>query len=279
MAYAKTVIVVILVLLISTVALPGVKQDTWVLDDFESYATDPNTIHASSLEGPGWWTIQELEEMVLGVIPPEGFVCQLSLAMGDPNGFLAGGEVDADGPMSMKIHYEVPVGYSCDAFIFAHNLGLPFELVYVGHPIVEYLAVVDLTQYDKISLKMKKLSGNKSTPTGNFTVGFMAPDFSALGTLPAVEAPSVPVFMEYPQDVWEIFEFALDSASFPLDSVAAVTFGTYDQRDTTVTYLIDEITFYKDSVPCPLHKGGDMNLDCAVNILDFAILSEDWLSL
>lgn len=282
MAKVKILIVVILVLLISTAALSGVKQDTWVLDDFESYAADPNTIHASSLDGPGWWTVQELEEMVLGVIPPEGFLCRLSLAMGDPNGFLAGNEVDADGPMSMQIHYEVPEGWSCDAFIFAHNLGLPFELVYVGHPLVEYLAAVDLTRYDKISLKMKKLSGNKSTPTGNFSVGFMAPDFSALGVIGAVESSSVPVFMEYPEDVWEIFEFALDSASFPLDSVAAVTFGTYDEpgvEGTDVTYLIDEITFYKDSVPCPLHKGGDMNLDCAVNILDLAILSEDWLSL
>jgi hypothetical protein len=282
MANAKTVIVVILVLLISTVALPGVKQDTWVVDDFESYAADPNTIHGSSLDGPGWWTVQELEEMVYGLIPPEGFVCQLSLAMGDPNGFLAADEVDADGPMSMQIHYVVPTGYSCDAFIFAHNLGLPFEIVYVGHPAVEYLAAVDLTQYDKISLKMKKLIGNKSTPTGDFTVGFMGTDLAPLGTFLAIQPSSVPVFMEYPEDVWEVYEFTLDSAQFPLDSVAGVTFGTYDEpglEGTDVTYLIDEITFYKDSIPCPLHKGGDMNLDCAVNILDFAILSEDWLSL
>ena len=200
MARAKVFIVVSMVLLITVGAFAGTKQDVWVLDDFESYAADPNTIHASSLEGPGWWTVQELEAMVLGKIPPEGFLCELSLAMGDPNGFLAGGEIDADGPMSMKIHYEVPEsgGYSCDAFIFAHNLGLPFELVYVGHPLVEYLAVVDLTQFDKISLKMKKFVGNQSSPGGNFSVGFMAPDFSPLGTLVAVQPTSVPVFMEYP---------------------------------------------------------------------------------
>lgn len=284
MAKPKILIVVSLVLLLSTVALSGVKQDTWVVDDFESYAADPNTIHASSFDGPGWWTVQELQEMIFGSTLPDGFVCQFCLVAGDPNGFTAASEVDTDGPMSMQIHYELPSdmadeGYSCDAFIFAHNLGLPFELVYVGHPAVEYLAAVDLTQYDKISLKMKKFIGNKSTPVGDFTVGFMATNFDPLGTFPAVEAPSVPVFMEYPEDVWEIFEFALDSSQFPLDSVAAVTFGTYDVRDTAVTYLIDEITFYKDSAPCPLHKGGDMNLDCAVNILDFAILSEDWLSL
>jgi hypothetical protein len=284
MAKAKIIIVVSSVLLLSTVALPGVKQDTWIMDDFESYAADPNTIHASSLDGPGWWTVQELEEMVKQIIPPDGFVCQLSLAMGDPNGFMASDEVDADGPMSMRIHYELPSdmteeGYSCDAFIFAHNLGLPFELVYVGHPAVEYLAAVDLTPYDKISLKMKKLIGNKSTPTGDFTVGFMGTDMEALGVLLTVQPSSVPVFMEYPEDVWEVYEFALDSAQFPLDSVAGITFGTFDVRDTAVTYLIDEITFYKDSAPCPLHKGGDMNLDCAVNILDFVILSEDWMSL
>ena len=89
MAKAKNIIVVSLVLLISTVALSGVKQDTWVVDDFESYAADTNTIHASSLDSPGWWTVQELEAMLLGVIPPDGFVCQLSLSMGDdPNGCL-----------------------------------------------------------------------------------------------------------------------------------------------------------------------------------------------
>ena len=288
MSKVKTIIVVSLILLISAVAMSGVKQDAWVIDDFESYAADPNTIHASSLEGPGWWTIQELEASLLGIIPPEGFVCQFCLASGDPNGFMASAEVDTDGPKSMQIHYELPSGYSCDAFIFAHNLGLPFEFVQVGYPFAEYLAAVDLTQYQKICLKIKKFTGNKSSAACDFSVGFMGLDLQPIGLLSAVTSSSVPAFMEYPEDVWEVLEFDLTGELIPgtsqsgLDSVGAVTFGVYDEPGTAgsnVTYMIDEITFYKDSSACPLHKSGDMNLDCTVNIMDFVILSEDWLSL
>lgn len=286
MVRAKILSFVCMVLLMTVGTFAGTKQDVWVVDDFESYAADPNAFHASSLESPGWWTVQLLEELFMGITPPPGFICQLSLVMGDPNGFMASDEIDADGPMSMQIHYELAEGYSCDAFIFAHNLGLPFEIVETGYPpesgLPTHIASVDLTKYDKISLKMKKLIGNKSTPGGNFTVGFMGTNLGTLGLFAAIQPPSVPIFMEYPEDVWEIYEFVLDSSQFPLDSVAGIAFGTYDDADvmgTGVTYLLDEITFYKDSVPCPLHKGGDMNLDCTVNILDFVILSEDWLSL
>ena len=250
--------------------------------------------------GGPWWILQELQLVLFGQPIAAGATLEIDLMpdfpygvgdpneSADPNGFLAYGEIDADGPQSVEVHYQLTQeASSCDLFTMVHNLGIPFVNMPTGEaPPLDVLPVADLTQIDKISMKFKKNSGNTSN-LDSLALGLVGPDILLIGSFPVQSKSPGNDFLEYPDNVWETVEFDINGtmdisnreSSFGRDMVSAILIGTFDTAGSNVSYLIDEITLYNEGDPCHAYSPADINMDCAVNLGDLTALGAAWLSL
>ena len=278
-----------LILLVTTaISTAGSNINGWVMDDFESYSSTADLKATGLMTGGPWWILQELEYALFGKPIPSGAILEINLATGDPNGFTAIGEVDADGPQGVQVHYKLTDSdSSCDLFTMVHNLGIPFSLIPTGEdPPLDYLPVADMTTIDKITMKVKKYANNKSN-TDSFALVLLGPDIKVIGSFPVVSTSPPNEFLEYPNNIWETVEFdingemdiSMTESAFGRDMVSAILIGTYDTSGSDVTYLLDDITLYNEGDPCHAYSPADINMDCAVNMLDMAQLAAQWLSL
>ncbi|MCK5000979.1 MAG: hypothetical protein KAS23_15660 [Anaerohalosphaera sp.] len=272
--------------IVSGISFAGSKIDGWIIDDFESYSSTDELKASNPATDFGvkpWWILQEIQAGLGLITIPAGNNLSIKL-VSDPNAFLANGEVDPDGGQGLEIHYDLTSGFSCDLFMLSSNMGIPFSLIPTGQSApLDYLPIADFTKLDKITLKVKRASGNTSN-TDSFGFTPIGPDLLGIVTINATPVEGTRI-MEYPADTWETIEFDINGESSPgtstfgLNMVAGFVIGTYDGGNTNVTYVVDDIMVYKESVPCQAHSPGDINLDCEVNMLDLAVLAAEWLVL
>jgi hypothetical protein len=294
----RLLLVCVLVGVICGVSVAGSKIDGWVVDDFESYSSTAEMKATSLTTGGPWGILQEIQYS-LGLIEwPAGALLEINLMpspphgtgdpndTNDPNGFTAVNEIDADGPQSMEVHYLLTeAGSSCDVIIMAHNLGVPFAMMAVGPPLGD-VPVADLTTIDKLTMKIKKNSGN-TTVEDTFEIGLIGPDMGLIGAFPATSKSSGNKFLEHPENVWETLEFDING---PMDTtnatsvsnrsaVSAIIIGTWDTVGSEVRYLLDDIMLFNEGNDCHAWSSADINMDCAVNMDDLAALASAWLGL
>lgn len=288
----------VLLAVICGVSVAGTKIDGWVVDDFESYETTAD-MKATSLTTGGPWGILQEFQYSLGMIEwPAGALLEINLMQSpphgtgdpndtnDPNGFTAVNEIDADGPQSMEVHYLLTdAASSCDVIIMAHNLGVPFAMMTVGQPLGD-VPVADLTTIDKLTMKIKKNSGN-TTGLDIFSLGLIGPDMALIGAFPITSKLPGNKFLEYPENVWETLEFDINgemdttnaTSTFDRSTVSAIIIGTYDVSGSDVHYLLDDIMLFNEGDDCHAWSPADINMDCAVNMDDLAVLASGWLGL
>ncbi len=296
----KLLHVCLLLTAIGSVSMAGSKIDGWVMDDFESYTSTADMKATSLTTGGPWWILQELENVLFGKPIAAGATLEINLATSpphgtgdpndtnDPNGFTAIGEIDASGPQSVEVHYQLTSeASSCDLLTLAHNLGLPYVNIPTGQPApLDTLPVADFTTIGKMTMKVKKNSSN-ITNLDSFAVGLIGPDIKLIGQFRVLSTSPGNDFLEYPDNVWETVEFdingVMDTANadsaFGRDMVSAIVIGTYDTAGSDVRYLLDDITFFNEGEPCGAYDPADINMDCDVNMIDLSALASAWLSL
>ncbi len=300
MSVKKLLYVCLLTAVIGGVSMAGSNINGWVMDDFESYTSTAEMKATGLTTGGPWWILQELQNVLFGLPIADGATLEINLAMSpphgtgdpndtnDPNGFTAIGEIDANGPQAIEVHYQLTnEASSCDLFTMVHNLGLPFINIPTGEPApLDTLPVADFTTIDKMTMKVKKNSGNV-TNLDSFAVGLLGPDVKLIGQFRVISTSPGNDFLEYPDNVWETVEFdingVMDTANadsaFGRDMVTGIIIGTWDTPGTDVRYLLDDITFFNEGEPCQAYSPADINMDCDVNMIDLSALASAWMSL
>ena len=255
---SKAALVVLLVATITTPLLAGTSQKIWIVDDFESYGSTEDML-AGPFEGPlslfnrGWWNVYSLQQEMAVEDPTPPFPTIMSLAVGDPNGFSAEGEIN-DHPTDpnehgMMIHYSLlDDGWNeANFLIMTLNMGIPTHNI---ESVVGPIPAVDFTQFDKLQFKIKKLAGNITDPTESaITIAFGTVDLNPDDPFPTIgfyraEIPAG--ILASSEDVWEIIEFDLSAPmeaahdTFGLDRVITFMIGIEDAKSADVTFVIDD---------------------------------------
>jgi concanavalin A-like lectin/glucanase superfamily protein len=145
----------------------------------------------------------------------------------------------------------------------------------------------DLSVNDQISFRIKKLAGS----TGDWFYfdfydgrGMTEP---ALSDLIYRKGRIILPLADVPEDLWVTLtadipdNFDAGSRTFEIHDLYQVTIGISRGSGTTGTLLLDEIQVTDSSVDCVLKVGElvpDLNDDCLVNLQDYAIQAQDWMS-
>jgi hypothetical protein len=287
----KRMFILGLVVTMSVTLFAGRKQQVWIVDDFESYGNTENMLAGpfvglESLADRGWWDSYSLQQILEGGDPTPLSPYTMTLGIGDPNdGFSAEGEIK-DHPTDpnehgMVIHFQSPADGSwgqLNPLLLAHNMGIPTHKV--DTPLGPFDAA-DLTQFDKVQFKIKKLAGNITDPVeSTITITFTAPDLGTTGYYTAQHPGGI---LASSEDVWEIMEFDLSAplqaphAEYGLDNVIGFLFGIEDENNADVTFIIDDIILYSESEECPEYLAADINGDCTVDMGDLAAIGSQWL--
>jgi hypothetical protein len=240
--------------------VPGSIQPTEVLEDFEIYSTDFPPISM------GWFVYQS--DSGTFADPPGNYPC--SLVTGEP-------EAPYGGDQIMQVHYEFPVYAGGDDWLV------------LGH----YIAVldedeVDLAKFDEIRFRVKYHADN-TDDVGLFFHGADEPpgiterEAFNIGPLPTTDDPADPnqwheIVIDLRNDGtvdWVSPYGGVDDVHNFLGILFSVVNSSGEER--TGTLYFDDVRLIDYTPDCAGLPPTDINGDCVVDKVDFAILADEWM--
>ena len=143
-------------------------------------------------------------------------------------------------------------------------------------------SAVDLSQYDKVRIRVKRYLTNSEENSMYIKFldsGFTNDNLSGKTYIPGATVAATDNWLD-----WEIDLHSLNYADGEPDytqlsditNLTAIMFGVIGNQGTGRIDM-DSIRFVKDA-ECSVFLDGDINGDCVVNLIDYAIIANDWLT-